>query len=274
MEILQAILLAANIALSLGFLVYASWRDYKSREVSNRVWAYYAPIALVLTLTELVIYRFSMLPFMGLSFGITTFFAILLFYTGGFGGADSKAFMCIALSLPFAPIALITPFFADGISPMAEFVFPLTIFSNSVLFAAASGIYMIIRNVVWHKKNHKKMFEGSLAKQSIGKKILVLITGYRMKISVLKEKWHVFPMEDIDESETTAELNRKLSIVPKEEGRDKMIERLSNAIDSGKIDGYIWATPGLPMLIFVTLGLIVALFFGDIIWLLVRAILI
>jgi prepilin signal peptidase PulO-like enzyme (type II secretory pathway) len=37
------------------------------------------------------------------------------------------------------------------------------------------------------------------------------------------------------------------------------------------IDSYVWATPGLPMLIFVTLGLIVALFFGDIVWLFVRA---
>ncbi len=274
MEILQATLLAANIAVSLGFLIYSSWRDYKSREVSNRVWAYYAPIALVLTLTELLLYNFSMLPYLGLSFGLTTFFAILLFYTGGFGGADSKAFMCIALSLPFYPAALITPIVADAISPMAQYIFPLTIFSNSVLFAAASGIYMILRNIVWHKRNHKKMFEGSLAKQSVGKKILVLITGYRMKISVLKEKWHVFPMEDIEESTVDVELNRKLSIVPKEDGRDKMVERLSNAIDSGKIDNYVWATPGLPMLIFVTLGLIVALIFGDIIWLLVRAILI
>lgn len=274
MDTLQAILLAANIALSLGFLSYSSWRDYKSREVSNRVWAYYAPIALVLTLAELLLFDFSMLPYFGLSFGLTAFFAILLFYSGGFGGADSKAFMCIALALPFAPVALISPLLSDGISPMAQYIFPLTIFSNSVLFAAASGIYMIVRNVVWHKRNHKKMFAGSLAKQSVGKKILVLITGYKMKISVLKEKWHVFPMEDIEETETSEELTRKLSIVPKEDGRDKMVERLSNAIDAGKIDGYIWATPGLPMLIFVTLGLIVALFIGDIVWLLVRAILI
>jgi prepilin signal peptidase PulO-like enzyme (type II secretory pathway) len=35
----------------------------------------------------------------------------------------------------------------------------------------------------------------------------------------------------------------------------------------------VWATPGLPMLIFITLGLIVALLFGDIVWLLVRFIL-
>jgi prepilin signal peptidase PulO-like enzyme (type II secretory pathway) len=63
-----------------------------------------------------------------------------------------------------------------------------------------------------------------------------------------------------------------LVLVPREEGRDKILERLTTAIDTGKIDKYVWATPGLPMLIFVTAGLIVALIFGDVVWLLVRAI--
>jgi preflagellin peptidase FlaK len=268
-QTIQAILIAAKIALSLGFLLYASWRDYKTREVSNRVWAYYAPIALALSLSELLLYDSAMLPFMGLSFGLTAFFAIILFYSGGFGGADSKALMCIALALPFAPVALVVPVLAAGVSPLAQYLFPLTIFSNSVLFAAASGIYMIVRNVVWHKKVGKRMFEGSLAKESVGKKILVLITGYRVKVDVLKAKWHVYPMEDVEE----ASGNRKLVVVPKDDGRDKIVERLSQAIDAKQIDGYVWATPGLPMLIFVTLGLIVALFFGDIVWLLVSSIL-
>ncbi len=50
----------------------------------------------------------------------------------------------------------------------------------------------------------------------------------------------------------------------------KLLNDLSNAVQSGKIDAYVWATPGLPMLILVTLGLIVALTFGDIVWLLIR----
>ncbi len=268
-QTLQAILITSKIALSLGFLVYASWSDYKTREVSNRVWAYYAPIALALSLAELLLFDVSMLPFMGLSFGLTTAFALLLFFSGSFGGADSKALMCIALALPFSTNALFPPILGASVSPIAEYVFPLTIFSNSVLFAAASGIYMILRNLVWHKRVGKKMFEGSLSKESIGKKILVMVTGYRVKVDVLKAKWHVYPMEDVEE----ASGSRKLVIVPKEEGRDKIVERLSNAIDAKAIDGYVWATPGLPMLIFVTLGLVVALFFGDLVWLLVSAVL-
>jgi archaeal preflagellin peptidase FlaK len=260
--------MTARISLSIGVLLYASWSDYKTREVRNRVWAYYAPIAAILIVAELLLFDSSMLPYMALSFGITTGFALLLFYTGGFGGADSKALMCIALALPFSTDALFTPILGASVSPIAQFVFPLTIFSNSVLFAAASGVYMILRNIVWHKRAGKKMFEGSLAKESFVKKLLVLITGYRMKVDVLVAKWHVFPMEDVEE---TGE--RKLVIVPKEDGREGIVQRLTKAIETKQIDDYVWATPGLPMLIFVTLGLIVAVFFGDIVWLIVRAIL-
>jgi hypothetical protein len=130
---------------------------------------------------------------------------------------------------------------------------------------------MILRNLVWHRKNGKKMFTGTLAHESMWKKIVILITGYKVTVARLKEKWHVFPMEDVDEGASA--LQRKLVVIPSEDGRDGIVERLSDAVQAGKIDTYVWATPGLPMLIFITLGLIVALLCGDIVWLLVRFIL-
>jgi preflagellin peptidase FlaK len=267
----QVIFTAARVSVTAAFLIYASWSDYKTREVSNRVWAIYAPIAIVLSLAELLLYDPSKLTLFGISVGLTVGLAFLLFYSGAFGGADSKALMCIALALPFAP-ALVTPILTGSLSPVSQFIFPLTIFSNAVLFAAASGIYMILHNLVWHKKTGKKMFAGTLAHESLWKKVVILITGYKVTVAKLKEKWHVFPMEDVEDDGENA-LKRKLVVVPHDEGRDKIVERLSNAAQAGKIDAYVWATPGLPMLIFITLGLIVALLFGDMVWLLVRFIL-
>ena len=263
--------MAAQVAVSATLLTYASWSDYKTREVSNRVWAIYAPIAIVLSLSELLLYDSSKIVLFGISVGLTVGLAFLLFYSGAFGGADSKALMCIAVALPFAPVTLFTPILAGSLSPISQVIFPLTIFSNAVLFAAASGIYMILRNLVWHKKNGKKMFTGTLAHESMWKKVVILITGYKVTVARLKEKWHVFPMEDVDDDENA--LKRKLVVIPSDEGRDKIVERLSNAVQAGKIDTYVWATPGLPMLIFITLGLIVALLCGDMVWLLVRFIL-
>jgi preflagellin peptidase FlaK len=269
---LQTIFIAANVALSLAILLYASWSDYKTREVSNRVWAVYAPISLCLSLADLLLYDPSKLPLYGISFGVTAAIAFALFYSGGFGGADSKALMCIALALPFSTEALFTPLIASGISPISQVLFPLTIFSNAVLFAAASGIYMLFRNIVWNVRHGRKIFEGTLAAESIGKKILVLITGYKVSVAMLQEKWHVYPMEDVDDDGENPP-KRKLVVVPREEGRNEIVGRLSSAVENGKINDYVWATPGLPMLIFVTAGLIVSLLFGDIVWLLVSFIL-
>ena len=264
---LQTVVIAAKFTLSIIVLLYASWRDHKTREVSNRVWIVYAPIALCLSLSELLLYNPAKLPLFGLSFGVTAVFALILFYSGGFGGADSKALMCIALALPFSTETLFPPLIPSGISPLAQNLFPLTIFSNSVLFAAASGLYMILRNFTHRVTTGKKLFEGTLSSESIGKKLLVMITGYKVPIAKLKEKWHDYPMEDLVNDKNL--LKRKLVVVPRDEGRDEIVERLSSAISADKISDGVWVTPGLPMLIFVTIGLIVALIFGDLVWIVV-----
>ena len=262
---------AATISVSLGFLIYASWSDYKTREVSNRVWIVYAPTALALSSVELLAYEPSKLPFFGLSFGVTAVIAILLFYSGAFGGADSKALMCLALALPFSVGTVFGPLSPLGESPLAVFLFPLAVFSNGVLFAAASGIYMLIYNAIWHSKNKRRFFEGTLAKQSIGKKILVLITGHKVPLQKLKDTWHVYPMEDVTRENGESPPKRSLLVIPRDEGRPEVIARLSEAVDAGEINGPVWATPGLPMLIFITAGLIAALLFGDVVWILISA---
>jgi len=269
---LQRIFIAAKVTLSLAILLYSSWSDHKTREVSNRVWAIYAPAALFLSLAELLLFESAKLPFYGLSFGITAAFALLLFYSGGFGGADSKALMCIALALPFSTEMLFKPIIPSGVSPLSQNLFPLTIFSNSVLFAAASGIYMLLRNLIKRVATGEKLFEGTLVNESVGKKLLVMVTGYKAPITKLKEKWHVYPMEDIDNTSEN-QVERRLVVVPKDEGRNEIVERLFNAVDTERIPDRVWVTPGLPMLIFVTIGLIATLTIGDLVWILVSFIL-
>jgi len=57
-----SILAVAKIFSSLTMLTYASWSDYKTREVSNRVWIFFAPTAFALTFTELFLSDLSLLP--------------------------------------------------------------------------------------------------------------------------------------------------------------------------------------------------------------------
>jgi len=264
-EMLEGLRISACLIL----FTYAAWSDYKTREVSNNLWILFAPLAFALTFTQLFLYEetSTMLSY-GISFGLTSAFALILFYSGGFGGADAKALMCLALALPFYPQNLFTPLSRE-ISPISQTFFPMTVFSNSVLLAAFTAVIIFLYNIFWCLKKGNRLFEGDHKNESLGKKILVLITGYKVPIDKLKEKWHVYPLEDIEENAEKG-AKRKLIVVPRDEGRTATVERLDKAVQAGAIQDRIWASPGLPMLIFITAGLIIALFFGDIVWICVR----
>jgi prepilin signal peptidase PulO-like enzyme (type II secretory pathway) len=42
-------------------------------------------------------------------------------------------------------------------------------------------------------------------------------------------------------------------------------------VREGRLPNGVWATPGLPLLVFVTVGLIVGLIYGDIVWVIIRS---
>jgi len=255
---------AARVALCLVFLLYASWSDYKSREVSNRVWAVFGPTALALTAFQFLFFSPDLLITYFLSFAVTSVLAIVIFYVGGFGGADAKALMCIALALPIYPANLL-PQPEGFISPL----FPLTIFTNSVLLGALSVFYALLRNLLW-KMRHGKLFQG-LESEPFSRKGLALLSGYKVPLSKL-ERGFMFPLEDIESGEG-GKGRRRLMVFPKDEGREEIIARIRKNVDRNVLELGVWATPGLPLLIFVTAGLIIALLYGDIVWILLSQIL-
>jgi preflagellin peptidase FlaK len=254
------ILDAARTILCLSCLIYASWSDYKTREVSNKVWVILGPLALALTAFQFLVYTPERLLTYVLSFGITSALALIIFYAGGFGGADAKALICISLALPVYPNYLLP-------QPLGVFspLFPLTIFTNSVLLGALSVFYALLRNLLWKARHRVGLFEG-LETESLGRKILALFSGYKVEVSKL-EKGHMYPLEDVymnDEGES----KRKLMVFPKDEEREEIVARIMENTKKEKVDGGVWVTPGLPLLIFITAGLIIALAYGDIVWIL------
>ncbi len=261
---------AARVLLCLSFFVYASWSDWKKREVSNKVWTVLAPLAFALTAIEYVFFlpetRILLLFYFALSFSIISILSTVLFYVGAFGGADAKALICLALAIPYYPTYLL-----PNISFFSP-IFPLTVFSNGVLLAAFSVFYVVLRNYVWKLRTGAKLFEG-FENESIWRKILVLITGYKIDCATLKKDAYVYPLEDMVITET-GENERRLLSFPKDERREAIVARILSASCEGKLQNGVWVTPGLPLLIFITAGLIIALVFGDIIWMLLRVILI
>ncbi len=262
---MNEILDGARVLLSLSFMVYASWSDWKKREVSNKVWAVLAPSAFALTTIQYVFFAQKLLFYYALSFTLTFVIATVLFYAGAFGGADAKALICLALALPHYPEYLLSS---------AVFFFPIlpiTVFSNAVLLATLTVVYALLRNSFWRLRKGAKLFEG-FENESVWRKILVLITGYKVELATLKKNPHVFPLEDIV-TKDTGEDERQLLLLPKDEDQETAVATLLSAGRQGKIQDGVWVTPGLPLLIFITAGLIIALLFGDMLWLFLRFIL-
>jgi preflagellin peptidase FlaK len=130
--------------------------------------------------------------------------------------------------------------------------------------AALTAFYALLRNFLWKLKTGRNLFEG-FEKETFGRKLVSLLTGYKVNLAKLKRHEYLYPLEDVSTAEDR-QPKRRLLVMPKDEKREQIIERISEAVKAQKIQGEVWVTPGLPMLIFITAGLIIALIFGDIVW--------
>ena len=82
----------------------------------------------------------------------------------------------------------------------------------------------------------------------------------------------MYPLEDVEVNED-GEKKRKLLVFPKDEEREIILSRILENIKEENLEGEIWTTPGLPLLIFITLGLVISLVYGDIVWILLSSLL-
>ncbi|WP_137683760.1 A24 family peptidase [Haloarcula mannanilytica] len=119
---------------------WAAYRDVKTRRVPNRTWTPLAVLAVVLLLwdaytvwtgpTAVGQRLFFIRVAISLGFVIPLSYGFWLI--GGFGGADAKAFMLIAVLFPAYPVYYL-PTVALPLQQTAVGVFSLTVLSNTVL---------------------------------------------------------------------------------------------------------------------------------------------
>jgi preflagellin peptidase FlaK len=152
-----------------------------------------------------------------------------------------------------------------------QIIFPLIVFTNGVLLAAFTVVYSILRNCVWKAHGNRSLFVG-LEGESFGRKVLAFLTGYKVKVSALEEG-HMYPLEDVNMKEN-GETERHLLIMPKDEKTEEIVKRVVAASKEGKIADEVWVTPGLPLLVFITIGFVISLVFGNLVWLFLRLILV
>jgi preflagellin peptidase FlaK len=217
------------------------------------------PVGLLLTAIRLIVQAGPWSQIL-LSVGVTVAISLALPFLGLWGGADGKAFICLALMNPLIPSLGNLPRVVDPF-------FPLVVFSNAYLASLASMLYPTQRNLRMHRRN--MLFEG-LEDESYLHKVTAFLTGYQVPMAELESRPHLFLLESVHMQGSI--VRRRFELDPRVDlDRSKEFAEIKKAADLGLIRGGIWVSPGLPFLVFLTSGLGVSLLCGDVLWSLVVA---
>lgn len=241
----------------IAFLVLGSWSDLKTREVSNRLWAASLPIVAIITAIRVYISSGLLLLYM-ISIALSIAVSLAIFEVGFFGGADAKAMICLGVALPLFP---------DIFRPILGYLhpfFPFTVLTNSFLISLLSIAYVLAKNLSSKLHARRPLFEG-FEQEHFLKKLLILLSAYKVEFAELKEGIHLIPIEDVDEADGTP-LRKIRLFVGAEADRDIVVSRLEKCVSNGAIPDQVWVTPGLPMLVFISFGFIATLIVGDILF--------
>ncbi|PSQ16108.1 peptidase A24 [Halobacteriales archaeon QS_8_69_26] len=143
-------------------LGWAAYRDVRTRRVPNRTWLPLGALGLALLAWDAwgalagggVAFQVFALR-AGIALGFLVPFAYLFWAFGGFGGADAKAIMVLAVLFPTYPEYLLGAPIPDmtgvGTLPVVGTtvgVFAFTVLTNAVLVGAAYPVAVTLRNAV------------------------------------------------------------------------------------------------------------------------------
>jgi Flp pilus assembly protein protease CpaA len=82
---------------------YAAYSDYRTGEVTNKVWLYSIVGGFITVFETVYFFSVPLLLINLIVIGVSVGLGFLMFHLGG-GGADSKAFMTIGISAPLVPL--------------------------------------------------------------------------------------------------------------------------------------------------------------------------
>ena len=138
-----------KVFIFLFFLAAAGKQDFFTKTVSDRIWLILLFILFPTAIFEICIVGLSHLFDIFFSVFIVFLCSFLCFYFGIFGGADCKAFLCIAVFFPIsfpAPFSVLSFLFAF----VSSFVFSVLI--NSLLFAFVFSFALLLFSASDFKK--------------------------------------------------------------------------------------------------------------------------
>jgi preflagellin peptidase FlaK len=140
--------------LAVPALGWAAWRDVRTRRVPNVVWYPLAALGVVLLVLEAAAHlRLATLGDrlyfvrVAVSLGLVVPLSYAFWRLGGFGGADAKALMALAVLLPTFPTYRLATLTLPA-TETALGVFSMTLLTNTVLLGATYPVALAARNAL------------------------------------------------------------------------------------------------------------------------------
>ncbi|MBM3898369.1 MAG: hypothetical protein FJ358_07610 [Thaumarchaeota archaeon] len=230
-EEITCIVLLHRIVIALVMLGIASYLDVKSREVPDRFWIPFFAIGAILTSYDFYLSTsgYDILQ-LAVAIGLTSGLSWAVYFLHLYGGADAKALTTLSILFPIYSSA--ATFHGFG---------ALTAFTNAILLSALLPIFFLLLNAFKIAKGEKIFQDFDDGKAS---KIKAAILGTRRKHA-----------GRFDYSlEKTVDGKRRFNI-----SLGKIDEDFATGSD-------IWVSPGIPLLVFVLLGFIATILFGDLLF--------
>jgi preflagellin peptidase FlaK len=244
-------------------LIYASILDAKERRVPHKTWR---PALVIAIPAAIWVYGLTILADWQAAAAylilVVVFCGFFYFFQAAnlFGGADAYALIIITACIPFYPFE---PYL--GASPLG--FFPFSVLTNAVLINIVAPLAIFAKNIV----------EGNRAP------LPCLFFGFPVDGRSIQNEFG-FVMEDIEEGED-GRLARRFVGFTESLGRIVRGERRLYTKDLRlhpedyerelalyQKAGRVWISYGIPFIIPITAGFLTALFMGDILFVIMKAI--
>ena len=237
----------------LSILIYASQSDIRKRSVSNIPWLTMIAVGIGLLILRVVTSSTYVLGQAALSLVLTLAVSYLFFRIGLFCAADAKCLISVAVLFPTSPSLVILSHRFPLFSPVLPEVFPfaLSTLMNAALLSMVVPLFLGFRNLL------------HLGFGGFWQQLGMAFTSYQMPIAQLttrKQVRLIYPCPDKD-----GKLRRALAFGGVEIN-DEMIKQLESYQKAGKLGNEVWVTPELPFIAFITVGFIVALLVGNLVF--------
>lgn len=240
------------------FLLYSCYTDIHTRRVPDRVWKVMLAGGALFVAYDLWRGGIPALVILLISAVFLYAFSEIVFRLGGFGGADGKSLIVLAIIIPTYPeIALLGRDFPLTGAPLLN-LFAFSVFGNAVLLTAVVPLYFLVYNLF------------TLSPKEIMARPGYAVVGFKADISQLLGR-HIKLIEEysLEDGRICTKFRRRGADID-----DGVVEELESFAASGLIDRRVWVTPGLPFMIPITLGFLTAVIFGDLIFFITKLLLI